>query len=149
MGHGLWDVGDRTDQLKALWNRGLSGSAIGAELHVSRSAVLGKLARLGLLRSRPREVTVRNGHTPRPREPRVPVLQLKVSRPLPEPVDLATEAAPTSRNLTIFETDSGTCKWPYATPEGTRYCGHPGQPFCRYHAAMAYMPVPARDRRLA
>jgi hypothetical protein len=44
----------------------------------------------------------------------------------------------------LSELDRGSCRWPYATEAGTRFCGRPaahGGPYCAGHHALAYIAV--------
>src|SRR5579872_634973 len=68
---------DRVEQLKKLWEAGLSASQIAAELgNVTRSAVIGKVHRLGLSGRAKSPSTA----APRPRKPRSSGM-IRVSRP--------------------------------------------------------------------
>ena len=70
---------DRVDQLKKLWEAGLSASQIAAELgNVTRNAVIGKVHRLGLSGRAKSPATA----VPRPRKARPAAQMMRVSRPM-------------------------------------------------------------------
>ena len=69
---------ERVEQLKKLWESGLSASQIAAELgNVTRNAVIGKVHRLGLSGRAKAPSTA----APRPRKAR-PAQMVRVSRPM-------------------------------------------------------------------
>src|ERR1041385_9335867 len=69
---------ERVEQLKKLWESGLSASQIAAELgNVTRNAVIGKVHRLGLSGRAKAPSTA----APRPRKAR-PTQMVRVSRPM-------------------------------------------------------------------
>lgn len=75
---------ERIDQLKKLWDQGLSASVIGKQLGVSKNAVVGKAHRLKLP---PRPSPIRKGTRP-------PVRRMAVlAKPLPAPVSLEPAGA--------------------------------------------------------
>ncbi|WP_312084829.1 GcrA family cell cycle regulator [Brevundimonas sp.] len=115
---------DRINLLKRLWSEGRSAETIALELGggLTRNAVLGKVARLGLSEGR-------TGARPR-REAAHRV------RPEPPPDGAATI-------LSVRRTD---CRWPYGEPGDPAFslCGRPSErgAFCAAHAAIAYRPAP-------
>lgn len=146
---------ERVALLRKLWTEDFSASRIAAELGgVSRSAVIGKIHRLGLCgRGKPTWSTKRQ---PRPR---VPPSQRQVCRtasigntalkmrpelfeePQPQPSD--SIVVPIARKLTIEKLTEHTCKWPIGEPghQEFHFCGHDSleaMPYCQYHARLAY-----------
>jgi hypothetical protein len=101
---GVW-TDKNSDRAAALWKQGRSASTIAAELNVARGAVMGRLARLGLLRTE-RELPPR-ASTPatKPAPP---------TKPKPEPLWLA-----------LVDLDPGMCRYPRDTPEGVKFCALP------------------------
>ncbi len=82
---------ERIDQLRGMWEKGLTASQIAEELGgVSRNAVIGKAHRLGL-QSRPSPVKANDAPARKP----VVAPAAPVRKPDPEPVRAATPAAPT------------------------------------------------------
>jgi len=84
---------ERIDQLKTMWERGLTASQIAEELGgVSRNAVIGKAHRLGL-QSRPSPV--KSSDTPKKAAaPAAPARKPVIAAPAPEPVAPPRPAAP-------------------------------------------------------
>ena len=108
------------DQLKVLWQTGLSTAEIGRRLGITKNAVVGKVHRLGLPN---RESPIKRGVVDkRPRPP----------RPVAQPAVIAAY------------NPLHTCSWPIGHPReaGFRFCGAPampGKPYCAEHAAIAYV----------
>src|SRR5205085_7702263 len=70
---------DRVEQLKKLWEAGLSASQIAAELgNVTRNAVIGKVHRLGLSG----RAKSPSSAAPRPRKARPAQHMMRVTRPI-------------------------------------------------------------------
>ena len=115
---------DRINQLKRLWPEGRSSETIARELGggLTRNAVLGKVARLGLSEGRS------GGRAPRQ----------AANRTAPEP--------PPNGAATILSVKRTDCRWPYGEPGDAafRLCGCPVArgAFCSAHAAVAYRPAP-------
>lgn len=139
--------------LKSMWTDGrLSASVIAKKLGLrSRSAVLGKLSRLGLMKTRPKAVTTANNHVARPRARKAPAgRQAPWAKPVSKPilVELDADGARIPRHLSIMEINHTTCKFPYGDSNFT-YCGHrvaDGSVYCMEHHLMSYTPVPVRVR---
>lgn len=114
---------DRTDQLKRLWPEGLSAETIARELGggLTRNAVLGKVARLGLSQARSSGRSRREA----------------ADRNAPEP--------PPDGAATILSVKRTDCRWPYGEPGEAAFslCGRPAArgAFCTAHAAIAYRPA--------
>jgi GcrA cell cycle regulator len=144
---------ERVELLQKLWIEESSASLIAAELGgISRSAVMGKIHRLGLCgRGQPRS-TAKQQRKPRsagPREYRLATIGSTALRAEPKTV-LEREArifepvaVPIAKMLTVAALTQHTCKWPFGDSRegGFRFCGHDtleGVPYCRYHTTVAY-----------
>jgi GcrA cell cycle regulator len=153
---------DRVEQLKKLWEAGLSASQIAAELgNVTRNAVIGKVHRLGLSGRAKSPAS----SAPRPRKARPAQHMMRVSRPVsrgntalahafevePEPDPIAFDnVVPMSQRLSLLELSEATCHWPVGDPASPDFffCGGKaltGLPYCAHHSRVAYQP--AGDRR--
>jgi GcrA cell cycle regulator len=149
----------RVEQLKKLWEAGLSASQIAAELgNVTRNAVIGKVHRLGLA-GRPKLVSF--DRPPRERKPRMarfvqePRRPTRVALALAEAV--AVEATPTydnvvpiSQRLALVDLNEAVCHFPIGDPASPDFffCGGkalPSLPYCAHHSRIAYeAPKPRR-----
>jgi GcrA cell cycle regulator len=159
----------RVENLKAWWAAGASASEISRlmDLIVSRSAVIGKVHRLGIQRG------AMTRHSPKK-----PANAKTATKPAPggfcrpvafpgrftayvsdvDPVAIVDEPAPAGQRKTIETLTSTCCRWPVGDP-GTpdfHFCGAtrlPGLPYCQPHAKRAYTPVMfqqrAKDRAVA
>ena len=133
---------ERVARLKTLWREGRSAGQIAAELQngISRSAVLGKVHRLGLSAGRPRKAVPRKAPgTGRPR-PGGAAWTGPTLRPAPPAGPRPAFDLP-SGGLTILTVRRGQCRWPYGDAEsGVTFCGRPVArgAFCAGHAAVGY-----------
>jgi len=161
---------ERVEQLKKLWNEGLSASQIAAVLGgVTRNAVIGKVHRLGLSG---RSKTIRTSR-PRPRKPRSTTRARSTSRsyssvgnaalkvdtdvdaiaePEAKPVPIEELVIPIAERKTILDLTNKTCRWPYHDPRDPDFyfCGRgteTDKPYCDHHSRQAYQPVNDRRRR--
>ena len=155
---------DRVEQLKKLWEAGLSASQIAAELgNVTRNAVIGKVHRLGLSG----RAKSPSSAAPRQRKARPAQHMMRVSRPVsrgntalahafevemePDPIAF-DNVVPMSQRLSLLELNEATCHWPVGDPSSPEFffCGGKalcGLPYCAHHSRVAYQP--AADRRRA
>lgn len=156
---------ERVERLKKLWSDGYSASQIASELGgVTRNAVIGKVHRLGLSGRAKAPSTP----APRPRKMRSSPSSLRTLHPVSrgatalavEPVREAAplpalqaeaEVLPMGQRCSILELNESTCRWPIGDPgrEGFAFCGGKsavGNPYCAYHARIAYQPVSDRKR---
>ena len=153
----------RVEQLKKLWEAGLSASQIAAELgSVTRNAVIGKVHRLGLSG---RAKSPSSSSMPRPRKTRPAQHMMRISRPvsrgntaLAHVFEMEVEAdpiaydnvVPMSQRKTLLELTEDTCHWPVGDPGSADFyfCGGKSLaslPYCAHHSRIAYQP--AADRR--
>jgi len=153
---------DRVEQLKKLWEGGLSASQIAAELgNVTRNAVIGKVHRLGLSGRAKSPATA----APRQRKARPAQQMMRVARPVsrgntalahafdmelePDPVTY-DNVVPMSQRLSLLELNEATCHWPVGDPSSPDFFFSGGKsltglPYCAQHSRLAYQP--AADRR--
>ena len=119
---------DRVEQLKKLWEAGLSASQIAAELgNVTRNAVIGKVHRLGLSG----RAKSPSSAAPRQRKARPAQHMMRVARPVSrgntalahafevemEPDPIAYDnVVPMSQRLSLLELNEATCHWPVGDP---------------------------------
>ena len=149
---------DRVEQLKKLWEAGLSASQIAAELgNVTRNAVIGKVHRLGLSG----RAKSPSSAAPRQRKARPAQHMMRVSRPVSrgntalahafevemEPDPIAYDnVVPMSQRLSLLELNEATCHWPIGDPSSTEFffCGGKALtslPYCAHHSRIAYQPA--------
>jgi GcrA cell cycle regulator len=139
---------ERIDQLKRMWEQGMTASQIAEELGgVSRNAVIGKAHRLGL-QSRPSPV--------KPNDDPAPVTERPAPVAAPAPPRRLVPARPSADmagKTTLLDLNDKICKWPLGHPgePDFHFCGkpiNPGFPYCLDHCSVAYQAqLPRRDRR--
>ena len=147
---------ERIDQLRSLWQEGLSASQIAVSLGgITRNAVIGKAHRLGLM-GRPSPIKNRPTGVVRQRPVRRPRIEAPAPRivaPPPQPPRRVEKVAQPIEvedgpGATILTLTDRICKWPIGDPRHAdfHFCGKAsseGLPYCAEHARRAYQP-PAR-----
>ncbi|ACL60625.1 GcrA family cell cycle regulator [Methylobacterium nodulans] len=137
------------DMLRELWSAGKSGSAIAEAINaahglsLSRSAVMGKIRRLGLVGQQ--------GVQPEadtPAEPAAPEPAAAPAEP-PQPYVFRPEGKPAERpadGYLLHQLGPGDCRYPITgsvAPSQHRFCGEPvkdGSCYCLAHFRIAYSP---------
>lgn len=139
-------------RLADLWMQGVSGSLIAEQIGKTRSAVMGKVNRLGLpMRKTETSVTpTRKPRAPRAKKPKVQrppspetLARLAVIAARQVTVPVADMAIPLEQRKTLLELTPSCCKWPVGDPaqEGFFFCGGVAEmsgPYCPAHARRAY-----------
>lgn len=127
--------------LTKLWKDGVSAKHIASEIGggITRSAVIGKVHRLGLSGTQPRRAR-------KPRRPRRSVSGPRRQRWLLHPLEVVDPVAPL--DVGFFDLKFAHCRWESGKGEGglPLYCGHEqiGRSFCRFHHSIAYVRVSLR-----
>jgi GcrA cell cycle regulator len=163
---------ERVADLRKLHLDGLSAEHIARKLGgVTRNAVIGKLARLGLGRSEAARVvaaTVKRraaggGSTGARKSPPVTigvagngmVFDRGQARPPAEPMPPTPPPAPASLKLRMIDPGFGGCRWPISDPgpgrgEEMRFCCAPrpeGAIYCAHHAEISRPKVAASQKK--
>ena len=114
--------------LRSMWAAKATGLEIGAELGTSRSAVLGKLRRLGLVR----------GSKPKPPPMIFTRDRSRVARRKPKPPAETLRPGP----VTMEHLAAKHCRWIEGSPTpDPLYCGvaqQYGSPYCPKHTAQSF-----------
>jgi len=123
----------RVAALSELWLAGTTGLEIAGRLGVTRSSVMGKLRRLGLLRQgRPRMPIMRRPQIPQMRTNKRPL-------PPPEPYQVPPPPPPPAYGtLTLLDLRHNSCRWPEGDGPIYVFCGRPQAPdssYCEAHRA--------------
>lgn len=158
---------EMVDELKNLWQKGMTTSEIAKLLGVSKNSVVGKVHRIGLS-SRPSPIKTKSDETEEisapstkkkckktvsPAEVEAPdekkddnsdsTVDIKDKHTLSD--NCAAKASNSSSSITkLTDLDSHTCRWPIGDPkdENFHFCGNKvktGQTYCEEHAAIAYV----------
>jgi GcrA cell cycle regulator len=154
---------ERVEQLKKLWEAGLSAGQIASELgYMTRNAVIGKVHRLGLAgRAKTPSSAAPRQRKARPVEHRARFITRPATRDNPalavtfeiesEPNPIAYDSVvPMSQRLSMPELTEETCHWPVGDPSSSDFffCGGKALrrlSYCAHHARVAYQPP--GDRR--
>lgn len=149
---------ERVELLKKLHiEDGLSASLIGARMHVSRNAIIGKIHRLGLVRRHQSPTRRKPNHGGGPR--RKLRFQLKSStrdcyasalaaadRAAREIIQAAPDLViPPAERRSFAQLEPGDCRWPFSDPgkPDFHFCNRksvPGAAYCEFHCKRAYNP---------
>ena len=132
------------ERLDDLWKTGDSASVIGKKLGISRSAVLGKVYRMGLASRAdlhgPKTVFKKRSK-PKARKSGAPYKNPKANS-VPQGAAEGMPCPP-SMNMVLFDMDLTQCRYPTNdAPKGGLhlFCGNAvwdlGKPYCAYHAAI-------------
>ena len=129
---------EQVEELKRLWDKGLTTGEIGKALGVSKNAVVGKAHRLGL-NSRPSPI--RRGDEDAGNTTAPAAEKKKTVKAAAAPKDTKKEV---KKLFTVNDLTSTSCRWPIGDPkdEDFHFCGKetlPDKPYCAEHAAIAYV----------
>lgn len=137
---------ERISTLKKLWLDGLSASQVARQLGgVTRSAVIGKVHRLGLTgRVAPSQPARPAFKAPRPPRRTATARSRETRRVVPAEPEaephMPREEEPGA--ATLLTLGAHMCKWPIGDPEsdGFTFCGRRSSdgPYCSEHARVAY-----------
>jgi GcrA cell cycle regulator len=165
----IWSE-ERIGRLRTRWQESATAGQISTELSresgldISRSAVIGKLHRLGLLERRRAPKPQHIPRAPRPHRPPPVVfgnfaaaIPVRKTEPPPEPVvnpDLEADPSPPDKpGVTLVELLPHHCRWPIGDPHSPdfRFCGErradpddPRRQYCARHEDMASAAVQRR-----
>ena len=128
---------EQVEELKRLWEKGLTTGEIGKALGVSKNAVVGKAHRLGL---NGRPSPIRRGDE---EENTVSAPEEKKKPAKTTPAKKGQEKA-SKKLFTVNDLTSTSCRWPIGDPkdEDFHFCGKealPDKPYCAEHAEIAYV----------
>jgi hypothetical protein len=136
--------------LTELWLSGVTGGEIGRQLGVSRSACMGKLRRLGLLRQdRPRMPIVRRLARLLKSSEQVSKCPNKQPLPPPEPYRAPPPPpVPPIGSFDLLDLRRGHCRWPEGERPDYRFCGRPQalqSSYCEIHHRLSLSHGSQRD----
>jgi GcrA cell cycle regulator len=139
---------DRIGRLKKLWLEGQTAEQIARDLAngITRSAVLGKVHRMGLSAGRSGRPPKRPDAGPKP--PTFAPTRSLAARPIDAPPEVAKQHG----LATVLSVRRCQCRWPFGEPGAADFslCGQPVTrgAFCAVHAAVAYRPAADTPRAL-
>lgn len=141
---------ESVEELRRLWDKGLTANEIAKKLGVTKNAIVGKVHRL-CLKARPSPIKNKNEEAVDTQLEMEGVLtEEKVETEDFEVVEceeVATEvdsASVKKDKVKLIELDSHTCRWPIGDPrdDDFGFCGkkvRAGQTYCDEHSAIAYV----------
>lgn len=151
---------ERVDLLTKLWAEGLSASQIAVRLGCkSRSAVIGKVHRLGLS-GRATTSRIASGKRAARAASKAPRTAKPVGNPIiralmAEPFTPSVEELdiPINERKTMETLEECSCRWPIGDPQHAdfHFCGKSkvtGLPYCEFHARRAFQPPQPRKRHV-
>lgn len=139
---------DRIDRLKALWRDGVTAELIARDLAhgITRSAVLGKVHRMGLSAGRTSSPTRKRQESgPGPATAARERIEAAA-------LDQGRDVAPDVARASVLTVRRQECRWPIGDPRspGFGLCGRARErgAYCHAHAGLAYRPVPGQSDNL-
>lgn len=136
---------ERIELLRKLLADDYSASQAATQLGVTRNAVIGKAARLGIALS---AGVGRPKNSPKPRFIKPSRLRPLPAIPTSQAIDLPPDTV--ANPVTLMQLEVHHCRWPVDMPSGPMmYCGGDamfGCPYCSFHAAIAYNRQPSQPR---
>ena len=140
---------ETVEELRKLWDKGLTANEIAKVLGVTKNAIVGKVHRL-CLKARPSPIKLKGENEQVVvQAPEVETIEEAEEAPIDNTVELTLQEAniaPTTsgNKVKLVELDSHTCRWPIGDPrdDDFGFCGkkvRTGQTYCDEHAAMAYV----------
>lgn len=133
---------EQVEELKRLWDKGLTTGEIGKVLGVSKNAVVGKAHRLGL-NGRPSPIRRGEDETVATTE-KTDTTKKKKNASVKAPIAKKAPEKEKEKLFTVNDLTSTSCRWPIGDPkdENFHFCGKetlPDKPYCAEHAAIAYV----------
>jgi GcrA cell cycle regulator len=142
---------DQIALVKQLWLAGYSSGEIGRQVGVSRSSILGKLSRMGMLRndSRPKLPPMPRLQQPKPKaKPKPKKQEPYQSLPFPPaPPVPAPPPEPAIGNYDLLDLKHGQCRWPEGSRPPYAFCGAPqvfDSSYCEIHHRLSRSGNPLR-----
>ena len=137
----LWSR-ERIEYLAQEWRHGWSFAELRDSINerfgscLTRSAIAGKVARMGLKTTEPRTRIA-------PKPPRAPrkVVQLTIAAKPVKQVSPPPDVLPPTIWKDLLELKDGDCRYPYGNTVPFPFCGLPaipGLPWCPFHARLCY-----------
>lgn len=131
---------EQVEELRRLWDKGLTTGEIGKTLGVSKNAVVGKAHRLGLngrpspIRRNEETATAATGNK----------TAVKETKKTEKAAVQKTVEKEKKKLFTVNDLTSTSCRWPIGDPkdENFHFCGKEAlqdKPYCAEHAAIAYV----------
>ena len=137
---------ERIEQLKKLWEEGLTASRIAAELgDVTRNAVIGKAHRLNLEARAPSKSSHTSGTSSGQNKIQRRPSQQPLTRKQKFQSILLDKNFEPENPKSLEELSEDTCKWPIGHPneESFYFCGRKPEedfPYCKLHVLYAFQP---------
>ena len=130
------------EELKRLWDKGLTTGEIGKALGVSKNAVVGKAHRLGL-NGRPSPIR-RNEDDAAAANKTGAGSGAENEKKKPSKAAQKAAVKEKKKLFTVNDLTSTSCRWPIGDPkdEDFHFCGKEtltDKPYCAEHAAIAYV----------
>lgn len=149
----IW-TDEAVEELKRMWDRGMTTGQIAKALNVTKNSIIGKVHRL-CLTARPSPIkkvsakeiskstpTVKqNKSIKTTKKDRMPAKEVSAK----ETVEKIPAALPAEEvNIPLVKLDNHTCRWPLGDPRDDDFCFcgkrvKTGQTYCEEHAAVAYV----------
>jgi GcrA cell cycle regulator len=137
------------EELRKMWDRGMTTGQIAKALNVTKNSIIGKVHRL-CLTARPSPIKKASAKTEKKPATESKKVATTLSKSSMEtvadvaPVVEKTENYVEETNIPLVKLDNHTCRWPLGDPRDDDFCFcgkriKTGQTYCEEHAAIAYV----------
>ncbi|MBQ8481520.1 MAG: global cell cycle regulator GcrA-like protein [Alphaproteobacteria bacterium] len=140
---------ESVEELRRLWDKGLTASEIAKKLGVTKNAIVGKVHRL-CLKARPSPIKTKDEEVEQNQATvqEEIIIETESTDELPveeniKETEIVNSVSGNGR-VKLVDLDSHTCRWPVGDPrdDDFGFCGkkvRAGQTYCDEHSAMAYV----------
>lgn len=151
----IW-TDEAVEELKRMWDRGMTTGQIAKALNVTKNSIIGKVHRL-CLTARPspiKKVSIKddskslsNKKSTKTARSTKSVNTTTKDEPQVKDSRLSPVVSPAEEtNIPLVKLDNHTCRWPLGDPRDDDFCFcgkrvKTGQTYCEEHAAIAYVRV--------
>lgn len=157
----IW-TDEAVEELKRMWDRGMTTGQIAKALNVTKNSIIGKVHRL-CLTARPSPIKKNDTNkeeaakTEKKNSKKVSLTSAKQKRknvaqqtpaaaatPVVKEVKPEVKPVTETTNIPLVKLDNHTCRWPMGDPRDDDFCFcgkriKTGQTYCEEHAAIAYV----------
>ncbi|MBR1374277.1 global cell cycle regulator GcrA-like protein [bacterium] len=139
------------EELKKMWDRGMTTGQIAKALHVTKNSIIGKVHRLCLtarpspIKKMPAKDQRKNTGATNKNAIKPAKAGAKLEKKIEQTINETNiNEVPEETNIPLVKLDNHTCRWPLGDPRDDDFCFcgkrvKTGQTYCEEHAGIAYV----------